>query len=85
MQLERFAQYWDDMDDWYWVLALKLQKTRRVFRALAKATAAVATVLAGVMLAMIEPPAALALAVLMFVTLLYRAVTGPATLPGRTS
>ena len=26
MHLERFAQYWDDMDDWYWVLALKLHK-----------------------------------------------------------
>ena len=64
MHLERFAQYWDDMDDWYWVLALKLHKARRVFRVLVQATAA---------------------AVLVFVTLLYRAATAPPRLAGRTT
>ena len=83
MHLERFAQYWDNMDDWYWVLALKVQKVRRVFRILAQAAAAAAAVLIGILLAAVKPPAALALAVLMFVTLLYRAATAPMRLPGR--
>lgn len=83
MHLERFAQYWDDMDDWYWVLVLKLQKIRRVFRILTQAVAAAAAVLIGILLAAVKPPAALALAVLMFVTLLYRAATAPTRLPGR--
>ena len=83
MHLERFAQYWDDMDDWYWVLALKLQKARRVFRILAQAAVAAAAVLTGILLATVKPPAALALAVLMFVTLLYRAATAPPRLAGR--
>ena len=83
MHLERFAQYWDDMDDWYWVLALKLHKVRRVIRVLAQAPAAAAAVLTGIMLATVKPPAALALAVLMFVTLLYRAATTPPRLAER--
>ncbi len=83
MHLERFAQYWDDMDDWYWVLVLKLQKIRRIFRILTQAVAAAAAVLIGILLAAVKPPAALALAVLMFVTLLYRAATAPTRLPGR--
>lgn len=85
MQLERLAQRWDDLDDWYWLLALKLQKARRVLCGLARAAGALAAVLAGVMLALVEPPLALAVAVLMFVTLLYRVVTGPAALRGRPS
>ena len=83
MHLERFAQYWDDMDDWYWVLALKLHKARRVFRILTQAVATVAALLFGILLAAVKPPAAFALAVLIFVTLLYRAATAPTRLPGR--
>lgn len=81
MHLERLAQYWDDLDDWYWLLALKLQKARRVTRA----AAALAAILAGIVFALAAPPLALAAAVLMFVSLLYRVLTGPAALPGRPS
>ena len=85
MHLERLAQYWDDLDDWFWLLVLKLQKLRRLVRVFAHAAVAAALTVAGVVLATIEPPLALALAVLMFVALLYRAVTGPIAAPGRPS
>ncbi len=83
MHLERLAQYWDDLDDWYWLMALKLQKARRVSRAVTRAAAALAAILAGIVFALAAPPLALAAAVLMFVSLLYRVLTGPAALPGR--
>ena len=85
MHPERFAQYWDDLDDWFWALALKLAKARRLIRFLGRTALAAIVVVAGYMTALMEPPLALAILVIMFMMLLYRAVTEPGAFSDRAS
>ena len=73
--MERLLQYADDLDDLFGAFALIYEPLRRLFlTAIATFTSAVLAAL-GVWLALAHPPMALATCSLLFVTLLYRAVT----------
>jgi len=83
MNPERFAQYLDDVDDWFWAAALKFSRLLRWIGYILRGLVALAAIGGGVLLATIEPPLALAVLVIMVVTLLYRVVTQPVTLRPR--
>jgi hypothetical protein len=73
---ERALQVWDDLDDLVGALALRAERIRQhVLFAIATLVFA-SLVFAGILLAVAEPPLALAIVVLLLVTLMYRAVTG---------
>ncbi len=77
---ERALQWWDDLDDLVGVLALRSERIRH-WCLFGVATLAFALlVLAGILLAFVEPPLALATTVLLLVVLMYRAVTERSTL-----
>ncbi len=73
--MERILQYLDDLDDLYGMAGLIVERLRRFtiafFTCLALATGAIA----GVWLAAVHPPLAVASSILLFVSLLYRSVT----------
>ena len=75
--MERFVQYLDDLDDLFGAIGLLAERLRKL--ALLTALTIILASAAGgsVLLALAEPPLALALAILLFVTLLYRSVTEP--------
>jgi len=77
--LERLLQYLDDLDDLYGVLGLLSERLREI--AWLASLVAVSVVLgsAGVLIALNKPPLGLAMAMLLFVWLLYRAATQPMT------
>jgi membrane protein implicated in regulation of membrane protease activity len=68
-------QYLDDLDDIYGAVGLIAEKLRNVALFLALLLLAAIVGAAGIVLALAKPPLACALAILMFVFLLYRAVT----------
>ena len=73
---ERALQYWDDLDDLVGAVALCGERIRR-FLLFTVATLLFALAIAGgIVLAVVEPPLALAITVLLLVALMYRAVTG---------
>ena len=73
--MERLAQLLDDLDDVISTLLLLSERIRRyLFSALA-ALLVLAIQIGGILLAIAQPPLALALALLLFVSLLYRTVT----------
>jgi len=73
--MERLLQYLDDMDDCYGMAGLIIERLRRFLYALFSYSLIGAGALAGVWLALLHPPLALATCILLFVTLLYRSVT----------
>jgi hypothetical protein len=73
--MERLLQYLDDLDDLYGMLGLINERLRRFLYALFSYLLIGAGALAGVWLALLHPPLALATCILLFVTLLYRSVT----------
>jgi hypothetical protein len=77
--VERFLLYLDDLDDLYGMAGLVAERLRRfaitVFTTLALLTGAAA----GVWLAMVHLPLAVASLIILFVTLLYRSVTSAHT------
>lgn len=75
--MERLLQYLDDLDDVYGVLGLLHERVRIVVQRLVALILVAAVACAAIVLAMIHPPIALATSTLMFVFLLYRAVTTP--------
>jgi hypothetical protein len=77
MEMERALQYWDDLDDLLGVVGLIAESIRRL--AIFTITTAIflAAMFAGVSIALAEPPLALAIVILLLVTLLYRSVTRP--------
>ena len=75
--MERLLQYLDDLDDLYGMVGLILERLRRVLLALFSYLTVVIGALAGIGLALLHPPVALATSILLFVTLLYRSVTSP--------
>ena len=78
--MERVLQYWDDLDDLVGTIGLVAERIRRLVLFILY-TAFVATLqLGGILLALAEPPLALAIVTILFVTLLYRSATNP---PGR--
>lgn len=75
--MERLLQYLDDLDDICGMAGLMVERLRRFLFALFSWLTLGAGGLAGVWLAVVHPPIALATSILLFVTLLYRSVTSP--------
>ena len=73
--MERLLQYMDDIDDLCGAFGLVYERIRRLFLNLIALLAAALTVGAGVALALVHPPIALATCIVLFVTLLYRSAT----------
>ncbi len=68
----------DDLDDLYGTFGLLYEKLRRVTVKLFYLCLGLAIVGAGIALALVHPPIALATCIVLFVTLLYRSATSPA-------
>jgi hypothetical protein len=77
--MEFLLQYLDDLDDAAGMLGLFGEQLRRVLFALLSYLCICIVALAGIWLAMLHPPIALATSILLFVLLLYRSVTSPIT------
>ena len=75
--MERLLQYADDLDDLCGAIGLIYEPLRRMFLFLMIFIVCLATACLGAWLALTHPPVALATCLLLFVTLLYRAVTSP--------
>lgn len=75
--MERIAQLLDDLDDLISAIGLISERLRGIALALGAFCAGSAGIAAGIALALRHPPLALATALLLFVSLLYRAVTSP--------
>lgn len=76
--MERLLQYLDDLDDLFAAIGLLAERIRSALWLLFSAVVIFVVVAAGILLALAEPPLALATAIMLFVTLLYRSVTVPA-------
>jgi len=77
--LERLLQCLDDLDDLYGAFGLLFERLRVVARLVGLIVVSAVIGTAGVLLALNEPPLGLAMAILLFVWLMYRAATNPAT------
>jgi hypothetical protein len=75
--LERILQWLDDLDDLYGAAGLVAERARRIALNLARLSMLLAVGACGVFAALKEPPMGLAVAILLFVFLLYRSVTQP--------
>jgi hypothetical protein len=75
--MERLLQYLDDLDDLYGMVGLIVERLRRFVLALFCCLTLGVGALAGVWIATLHAPIALATSILLFVTLLYRSVTSP--------
>ena len=73
---ERALQYWDDLDDLIGAIALRSERIRQILLFGISTLIFALLVSAGIVLAVVEPPLALAITVLLLVTLMYRSVTG---------
>jgi hypothetical protein len=75
--MERLLQYLDDLDDTVGMFGLFAEQARRFLFALFYYLTLCIVALAGIWLATLHPPIALATSILLFVLLLYRSVTSP--------
>ena len=75
--MERLIQWLDEIDDFFAALGLIGERIRRVSILLPLVLALLLLQVGSIALALRHPPLALAAAILMFVTLLYREVTAP--------
>lgn len=75
--MERLLQYLDDLDDLYGAAGLLLESLRSIAWFAAIFVFSGALLGGGILLALREPPLALATVILLFTALLYRAVTEP--------
>ncbi len=75
--MERLLQYLDDLDDLYGMAGMAVERLRRFFYAVFLYSLIAVGAIAGIWLALVHPPLALATSILLFVTLLYRSVTAP--------
>jgi hypothetical protein len=75
--LERFLLYLDDLDDLYGVAGLLAERLRRFAWNFARIFAVMSVTASGMLAALWEPPLGMAVAILLFVFLLYRVVTQP--------
>ena len=74
--MECFLQYLDDLDDLYGAVGLIWEHVRRTILKLVSLIMILGVAASGVLPALAHPPIALAISTLLFVTLLYRSVTG---------
>lgn len=82
--MERIAQIFDDLDDVFSTLGLAGERIRAVMILALIVLISLFLQAAGVVLALRHPPFALAMAMLMFTILLYRALASPHS-PQRTA
>ncbi len=75
--MERVAQWLDELDDLIAAIGLLSERFRNFFLMLSFLLVSLSAQFAVVALALRHPPLALATAILLFVTLLYRSVTEP--------
>ena len=75
--MERLAQLLDDLDDLFAMVGLISERIRNAALKILTTFVGLLLTLGGVLLALSHPPIALATAIMLFVTLLYRAVTTP--------
>ena len=75
--MERFLQYLDDLDDLVGAVWLVSERLRNILWLVVFLSLGAIAGYGSVTLALSEPPLALAIAVSLFVILLYRSVTGP--------
>lgn len=78
--MERVLQYLDDLDDLVGAFGLLAEKIRQIAVFAALACAVLFVQVGVILLALVEPPLALATALLLFVRLLYRFATQPGQL-----
>ena len=75
--MERLLQWWDELDDLVGAICLASERIRSLCFSVALTSAALLLQVGGIALALSHPPLALASAIILFVTLLYRSVTTP--------
>lgn len=75
--MERLLQYMDDIDDLVGTFGLVYERLRRILLTILTLLVFVISIGSGLLLAAWHPPIALATCLLLFVALLYRAVTAP--------
>jgi len=75
--MERILQWLDDLDDLAGAVGLLAERTRLLLLTLARLVTLLSVAICGVVAALTEPPLGLAVAILLFVFLLYRSVTRP--------
>ena len=75
--MERLAQILDDLDDLVYAVGLIWEYVRDVVLILLTVVAGTVLTAGGVLLALFHPPLAMAVVILTFVSMLYRAVTSP--------
>jgi hypothetical protein len=75
--VERLAQYLDDLEDLIYAAPLIAEQIRRAMLRILILLAAICFQVGGVILALIQPPLALAVVMLLLVGLLMRAVVVP--------
>ena len=75
--LERILQWLDDLDDLYGMARLLAERARRLIWSFARLSILLSVGACGMLAALREPPLGLAVAILLFVFLLYRSVTRP--------
>ncbi|MBT8099990.1 MAG: hypothetical protein KJO82_09585 [Gammaproteobacteria bacterium] len=73
-------QWLDDLDDLVGAIGLIAERLRRTAVRLAVISTSLSVQLAGIYLALHQPPLALAAALLLFIMLLYHTVTSPRSL-----
>ncbi len=75
--MEMLIQYLDDLDDIFGMIGLVAERLRSIFLALVFYFSLTVVAALGIWLALVNPLLALATSIILFVTLLYRAVTAP--------
>ncbi len=75
--MERLAQYWDDLDDLLGIVALCAERIRCFVIFLLGAASFFFALYAGMLIALLDPPLALAIVTILLVFLMYRSVTAP--------
>lgn len=75
--MERFAQMFDDLDDLVYAIGLAWERVRKVVLTVLTVCLGLLLTVGGVTLALFHPPIAMAVVLLVFVSMLYRAVTSP--------
>jgi hypothetical protein len=73
--MERFLLYWDDIDDLVGAVGLYAEQIRRFVLFTIATLVFLALVSGFILLALVEPPLAMAAITLLLVTLMYRSVT----------
>lgn len=75
--MECLLQYLDDLDDLFGIAGLAWERLRRGLLKLLAMVMTTVVAAAGIWLALLHPPIALATSTVLFVILLYRTVTAP--------